>query len=225
MKKEIELKYLIPAKEDFLRLKEVLVPYQLQEAEEIVQKNYYFDTLKRSLKKDGISLRLREENENYIITAKQSLGKKSTHNLSVRLEYEGEVSQEVGELIAEQLLSPLEAFRSLKNFENEPTKKLLYSHIKKASNFELMLVGTFINHRTGIPIEILDHRLVLQLDHSFYPNNLEFFEVEIEFVSTKEILLLRPLIENLFTKNKIKTKQSTSKSSRLYRILFGKNYK
>lgn len=222
MKKEIELKYLLSKKEDLLRLKAALGPYMKESSKLLVQENYYFDTPQLALKKDGISLRLRKENQDFWLSAKQSLGKKKQkNNLSIRLEFEGIIDFEAGELIKDQFLSPLEAFRLMPaEGEGEATKKLLLGHMKKALKEGLQMVGSFINHRVAVPIEILGHKIILELDHSFYPQNIEIFEVEIEFSSAQEAELLRPLIEELFDQVPIKTHKSISKSSRLYKILF-----
>lgn len=221
MKKEIELKYLLPDQKDLLRLEGALLPYMRQKPQLLIQENYYFDTPKLMLKKAGISLRLRKENQHYWLTAKQSLSKKKLKgHLSERLEFEGIISSDVGQLIIAQYLSPLEAFKELEaEGEADATKKLLYSHMKKATKLGLQLVGSFTNRRTAHPIEILGHRVILELDHSFYPKEIEIFEVEVEFSSKEEALLLRPLIEDLFSQIPIKTHESISKSSRLYRIL------
>lgn len=218
MNKEIELKYLLSSKEDLLLLKQTLLPY-VKQSSLLIQENFYFDTPGLSFRKEGISLRLRKENQKYLLTAKQSLSKKKgENNLSVRLEYEGSISKEVGELIASGYLSPLESFAALSAGE-EATKKRLFDHMKKASKLGLQLWGSFINHRTAMPLEILGHHVVLELDHSFYPKNVEIFEVEVEFLSIEQAEVLRPLIEDLFRKIPIKTFQSISKSSRLYHLL------
>lgn len=225
MKKEIELKYLLSSKEDLVRLQGALLPYMKDKPSLLVQENYYFDTSKLTLKKDGISLRLRKENNDFLLCAKQSLRKKrQKSHLSVRLEFEGLVSKEAGELMIEQYLSPLEAYKLLPAVgEALDTRKLLYGHMKKALDLGVQLLGSFINHRTAVPIEILGHKITLELDHSFYPKGIEIFEVEVEFISAEQAELLRPLIEDLFRQVPIKTSKSISKSSRLYRILAAKD--
>lgn len=225
MRKEIELKYQLASKDDLNRLEGALLPYRKGEIESLVQENYYFDTSGMSLRREGISFRLRKENQAFSLTAKQSLSKKSTQdNLSIRLEFEGPVSPKAGQLMIDQYLSPLEAFLLLPaEGEALKTKELLLGHIKKAAKFGLDILGSFVNHRSATPIEILGHEITLELDHSFYPKGIEIFEVEVEFVSEKQAKLLRPLIEDLFDNVPIKTQQSISKSSRLYHIIFNKS--
>lgn len=222
MKKEIELKYGLVSKDDFSLFECFLEQYRCAKKYTLHQHNMYFDTPSLSLKKNDISLRLRKQNGQFLLSAKQSLGKKAKH-LSVRLEYEAPIESHIGLLIAEEKLSAIDAFSFLKvvSADDFLTKKTLYLHMKKASKTGLQIIGSFTNKRVSIPIELLNHQIEMELDHSIYPKDQEFYEVEVEFISETQANFLRPAIKALFRQAGLKTHRVSSKSSRLYKILYG----
>jgi uncharacterized protein YjbK len=224
MKKEIELKYRLGSKDDFILLDRFLDGYAVGPKHLHQQENFYFDTPYLHLKRNNISLRLRKQNSEYLISAKQSFkGKKPGKHLSIRLEYEGRIDNAIASLILDDCLSPLDAFDLLPCLTSDElaTKKTLYRNMRKAAKTGLQLIGSFVNLRRALPIDISGQTIVIELDHSIYPKAIEIFEVEIEFSSIEHVKQMRPTIENIFYLARIKTYQSSSKSSRLYRILFG----
>jgi uncharacterized protein YjbK len=224
MKKEIELKYRLASKDDFILFGHFLDAYATGPKIMLRQENFYFDSSSLSLKRNGMSLRLRRQNNEYIIGAKQSLSqKKSRKYLSMRLEYEGPISNIVAKLIHDGYLSPADAFSSLPSVtpEDTATKRALQKIMKKTARGGLQLIGSFLNERVALPIELLGQGMIIELDHATYPKAIEIFEVEVELASVKQIAIIRPLIENLFHKAQVKTYRSISKSSQLYRILYG----
>ncbi len=225
MKKEIELKYQLANKDDFYIFESFVEQYRCDKKRQLLQKNTYFDTPALELRRAGISLRLREQNNEYILSAKQSLrDKRMLKHLSVRLEYESKLDRNMASYIIDDHLSPLDAFLYLRSSSSmlEDTKRILYSHMKKAISTGLQIVGSFTNMRTNIPILIGGHKLHLELDHSRYPTDIEIYEVEVEFSGLRQVASLQPAIERLFRLAGVRTHRSSSKSSRLYRILFGK---
>lgn len=224
MKKEIELKYCFSTKDDFLLFKRFLERYRIDKKNVLMQENFYFDSPELDLRRNGISLRLRKQNHEFFLSAKQSTKKRSEKFLSVRLEYESCLDKRIAALICEENLSPIEAFAFLpaSSPDENLTKKTLYRRMKKSIKTGLQIIGTFKNTRTTVPILLLGEQLVLELDHSLYPKNIEIYETEIEFSSVKEALSLRPAVESLFRAAGIRTHKSCSKSSRLFKILFGK---
>ncbi len=225
MKKEIELKYLLSSKADFQIFERFLEQYRTGPKRVLRQVNSYFDTPSLSFRRAGISLRLRRENGEYFLSAKQSMGKKSStqRHLSVRLEYEGNISARIASLVSREQVSALDAFSFLRSQteEEELTRNTLYQHMKKAAQIGLQIIGSFSNTRTKMPIVLDDQAVTLELDHSIYPKGIEIFEVEVEFEGVRQANSLRPRIEGLFRKAGLRTYRSSSKSSRLYRILFG----
>ena len=224
MKKEIELKYRIASQADMELLQSFLEPYQAGEKRYLKQENSYFDTPALDLKRNGISLRLRKQNQVFLLCAKQSFNQKSSgKNLSVRLEYETELDEHIAKLIDDGLLSALDAFSALKPKKKEEaaTKKVLYRHMRKAATVGLQCVGMFSNHRTLLPVNLWEEELTLEFDHTTDPRSVEIFEVEVEFRSIKQAQLLQPALEKIFLAANVKTYRSNSKSSRLYKLLYG----
>jgi uncharacterized protein YjbK len=226
MKREIELKYRLASKADFDFFQAFLEPLLIEAKETFVQENYFFDTNMLSLKRNGISLRLRKERQQYFICAKQSLKKKKKKdNLSVRLEYESSIDDRIALLLKENLASAIDAFSvlSAKNNEEKITKKTLLKNMQSFAESGVGIVGSFRNERTLLPIVIDRSRLIIECDHSYYPKGIEVFEVEVEFPSLEDAQKKRPLLEMLFQKAHLRTYRSSSKSSRLYRILYSMN--
>jgi uncharacterized protein YjbK len=222
MKKEIELKYRLQSKDDFSLFERFLEQYRCEKKRVLSQENIYFDTPNLNLKKNGMSLRLRKENNDYLLSAKHSLEKKKSKFLSVRLEYEAPVEPHIASLIINENLSPVDAFAFLPaaSTNDALTKKALYRYLKKMTKTGVQIIGSFTNLRISMPIEILKHAVVMELDHSYYPKDTEVFEVEIEFASVKQAVFLRPAIEALFRSAGLRTHTSVSKSSRLYKLLY-----
>lgn len=223
MKKEIELKYRLATKTDFDHFLQFACLLSSKASRLLKQANFYFDTPGLNLKKNGLSLRLRQQDQHYFMCAKQSLGSKNSANLSVRLEYEALINNNIAELLKQELLSPIDVFNvlSTQSISDEETKKSLYKSMSDKAKTGLQLIGSFSNLRTVVEINIGPEMMILEFDHSFYPQNIEIFEVEVEFACEKEVSIIRPLLEGLFRQAQVKTYRSSSKSSRLYKILFG----
>src|SRR5688572_19089350 len=114
MKKEIELKYLLNEKKDFDLFFKFLEPYACGKIEFYRQENFYFDTPTLNLRRNKISLRLRKQNDDFLLSAKTSLNKKTSKNhLSVRVEYEGYIDPKVAQLMLQNLVSPIDVFSFL----------------------------------------------------------------------------------------------------------------
>lgn len=224
MKKEIELKYLLANKDDFFLFERFLERHRCDQKHILLQENTYFDTPALELRRAGISLRLRRQNTDFLLSAKCSLGtKRQTKNLSIRLEFEGRLDKRIAALIWEDHLSPLDAFLFLRTRapDEAATKKRLYTQMKKIASTGVQAIGSFTNIRTNIPIMIAGQKIILELDHSRYPRGIHVYEVEIEFEGEPHVTALRPAIEGLFRSAGLRTARSSSKSSRLYKILFG----
>ncbi len=224
MKKEIELKYLLESQRDFDHFKRFLVPYLSGEVASYQQENMYFDTPLLHLRHKGISLRLRKENDIYWLSAKQSLKKTHMDNLSVRLEYEGVLEQAVAKLLKNELLSPIDTFAIFaagKTADDRATKMTLHRQMTKAAKLGLQMIGSFRNLRTKLPITLGGQTIELEFDHSVYSKSVEIYEIEVEFSSEKQANSLRKPLEALFSAANVVTHHSSSKSSRLYKLLYG----
>jgi uncharacterized protein YjbK len=221
MNQEIELKYRLSSHHDLQRFMAFVKPLARRKIKSICQENMYFDDNQLSLRKNNISLRLRQEENKYLLCAKQSL-KAEKEKLSVRLEYEAVLKNSIADLVKNEYISALDTFYHLptKTKDDEETKMTLFRHMKKLNLPGLYCIGSFINFRTIIPIKIEGQHIDLELDHSQFPKNHEFFEVEIEFKSVDDANQCKPALEDLFLMANIKTDKTSSKSSRLYKILY-----
>lgn len=223
MKKEIELKYLLASRSDFELFFEFIKPYANDAIEVFLQENYYFDTPNLDLKKSRLSLRLRRQNNDFVMSGKTSLVRKDMkHHLSVRLEYEGAVEPEIADLLIKNQASPIDAFGFLpvKTKEDMESQRSLLKLLRKASKTGLQMIGSFVNERTVVPFPLFGQTVYFEFDHSRFPKGNDSYEVELEFASEKDAATMHPMIDTLFYRAGIKTKTASSKSSRLYKILF-----
>ena len=223
MKQEIELKYQISCLADFKRLLATLKKQARGPINKLHQRNIFFDTPGLDLRKNLISLRLRRENQIYYLCVKQSGLSSRVDNLSVRLEFERQVSKEIADLMLTEQISPIEVFAQLasENHDDLSTRDNLSVHLKNLALREVKIIGFFINKRTKIPIILNNHKIFIELDQTTYPDKIDIFEMEIEFHTQEEARVVQPAIENILEELGLVISASTPKSDRLYRILFG----
>jgi uncharacterized protein YjbK len=180
-----------------LLLKENTYQALLKDAQKIhgkvQQENYYFDTLDLKLEKKGITLRIRQEDDRWLLCLKMknTQNSQSTHVSS--LEFESQVS--------------LEIFNICKR---KPSSIITWlpkdgaSHLIDMTN-DLKLLGSIKNIRYSLQLfKDLNH--IFELDHSLFPHGREAFELEIEGIKNEQDTLnIINNIENLgldYTVNK-----------------------
>lgn len=221
MKKEIELKFRLSCAKDLNCFMDFISPLKTASPAVYKQTNYYFDTKDFHLKKHKLSLRLRKQNDLYSLCAKGAMAKeKTSDNLSVRLEFEQNITTNKALLLLSNKLSALEMFLALspKDKQEEATHEALKKQLSLI-NKKINLVGSFNNNRTAIPIAISEHKINIECDHTIFPKNIETFEIESEFSNIGEALTIKQIFKQLFKEAGIKTYNSSSKSSRLFKIL------
>lgn len=180
---EIEYKNILTKKEY-----DQLVAQYFQKQQPIKQVNYYFDTSSFDLAKNRYALRIREKNEQYILTLKQP--------------------HEAGILETHEALTKTEVISLLTG------KSVLKPKIAKQLNEINVLLGqvVYYGNLTTYRLETTIEQITLVLDHSVYNNN-EDFEIEIEAPS-KELGLLK--ITEILKGSKIKKRTTKTKSERFF---------
>ncbi|MGR3765959.1 CYTH domain-containing protein [Rossellomorea sp. NS-SX7] len=134
------------------------------------QINYYFDTPRLDLKESGITLRIREENEEVILCMKMKVKKAMFVT-----------SDEVQRNISEEVLSQcIEHPDSMLDYLPESSRDLILS---LAKNEKLRFLGTIKNTRHCLNF---DNNFTFELDHSEFPHRIQSYELEIEGVSNQE---------------------------------------
>jgi uncharacterized protein YjbK len=148
------------------------------------QVNYYFDSNELALSKSGVTLRIRSENEKWLLCLKVKSDKNNTYISSN--EYETEITSKL--------------FEICKNYPNAITEFLprdanqLLTDIINTS--DLRFLGSLENKRHYLD---LIEKFTFELDHSFFPGGKEYYELEIEGVTEED----SSLIFNFLTKNNI----------------------
>ena len=225
MIQEIEIKYRIASQEDFQRLKAIFSPAQKKDITIFHQTNFFFDTPAFGLKSKSLSIRLREENKSYVIAVKgPSLDRKTaTEALSVRLEYEQDQSTHNAEQMLGGMLSPLDLLKSRfpkDTDEKNKTREHLYHKIIEVTRGQsVSIIGSFLNTRTCLPIEIDGHSLWLELDETRFTRDVTHYEIELEIPSSLSPQTAQDFLKSHFDKNKIQYFPANGKAERFYKII------
>ncbi|AMA71536.1 MULTISPECIES: CYTH domain-containing protein [Aneurinibacillus] len=159
-KREQELKLMV-TKETY----EKLLAYADPEKPLLQQTNYYFDTPDFYMGKNGVMLRVREENGTWILCAK--IKQKSQSSAISAIELETEISPD---MFVKGRGKP----EILVNLLPPEGQEAIYRLITPS---ELVLRGTLHNERRILHI-IDDY--TFELDRTFFPNGQEEYELEIE---------------------------------------------
>jgi len=145
---------------------------------QVRQVNHFFDTADQELRALGIALRLREEDEQFIITAKGPAPNPAADaNVMVKAEEEILVEREVGAAILAHELRP-----DLVLAEARGASALVQRIAETVGERNLRHVGSFKNTRSRVgPIELAPgHTVIIELDRTELPGDVVQFEIEIE---------------------------------------------
>ena len=189
---EKELKIIIHTEKDFQKLLKKLPDYQ----KTVFQTNYYWDTKDFQFLKNSINIRIRfEDSNNPVITVKH--GNTINNGYFIADEYESEYTGlekkfEIGEKLDLQSLS----------------SKLSEKINEVSDSSSLICLGSLKTIRRLYKLNCYK----IELDHVFFPEGNEDYELEVE---TNDIDNLRPLIKALFKKlSVIYSNQSQTKYQR-----------
>ncbi|AIQ61690.1 CYTH domain-containing protein [Paenibacillus borealis] len=140
-----------------------------QQPDVIRQTNYYFDTCDFKLEKAGITLRIRNEEKNWLLCMKTK--SKTESQFVSSTEIERSISERDFEYYKE---NPSEI---LEGITENPVN---ISSIINAE--EISLLGSIRNERKKLK---LFNEYTIELDHSLFPGGNESFEIEVEGVNTE----------------------------------------
>lgn len=135
------------------------------------QINYYFDTNNFELNNLGITLRIRKENNDWLLCLK--VKKQDNNFISNSDEYEYRVNNKA---FQDCSLQP----KKILNYISEEAKQIL---IRSIDINEIKLLGSINNERHKI--NILDSYL-FELDKSVFPENNLSYELEVEGLNSQE---------------------------------------
>lgn len=223
MIREIELKYRLHARQDYQKLANY---FDLSDDLKFKQVNYFFDTKKFSFKKNKVTLRLREQEGKFVMTAKNGNINRSTEGrdvLVVRLESESAISSDKASKIISKQLNPLQAFiEQAKKLEDDALKthKYLQTRFTKcAGTSEVISIGSFINFRLQKKLRIEGFEVVFELDETHFPNGLTHYEAEVEIPEHVDTAIVKKHMRQIFKEVKLETFPDKGKSTRFYETL------
>lgn len=221
---EIELKYALENAQQYRDLITYLERYSGEKAFFLSQNNTFFDTQNRLLKKASLILRLRSENERFILTAKgaapaDTLGHQA---LACRLEEEVEISaQKAQSLLAgeEDPIKLLQESEWPQNPQAEKSRLLLIGHLQTArAQKPLIILGAFKNERRVIPISLNGTVFHFECDAThFSPARIDY-EVEVELPSAENAAPVEDFVSKCFAELEIPKKTAPGKAWRFFNL-------
>lgn len=219
--KEIEFKFRV-ADEDALDAFAQALGLERKEIGIRRQRNTFFDSADGRLRAQGLSLRLRSDDDRRILTIKgKGVPRSDDGVLLERFEAECDVTTDDAEAILSGALSPLAFIRDSKKKE---VVRGLASVESALGDADLSCLGSFENERTTLPemeieIEGQVERVVFELDRTSYPNGRVDCEIEAEVGPETDAELVGTCIYALLADVGIEWTPSASKLTRFREIL------
>jgi len=222
---EIEIKYRLESAKSLLAVETALgIQSSTQRRQVLRQVNYFFDTKDFLLKKANLALRLRQENEQFILCAKGTAtnGPKTPKSAATRFEYEEKISKALAMQMLADKVSPVQKLEEQTDKLDPASKTRLFllGRIGEvAKQKSLRVVGSFTNIRTCLPIRVNGQVLTLELDETTFPGHVIHYEVELELPQDSDHELAERVLCKLFDKAGVKYSPSEGKSDRLFKML------
>lgn len=216
---EREFKLCLPDEASCLSLLARLTALGAAAAHPVRQVNHFFDTPGRSLRRAGLTLRLREENGSFRLTLK---GPEFVREGALTVRPEEELPLGAGE--ARALLSGGRSPLDVLVRKAETPFALGYRARELAGNAKLEHCGSFENQRQRVgplsPPRIASGApLVFELDRTSFPGGRVERELEVEVPMGVPVEEVRTILGELFEHVGIPWVTAPSKAARLFRIL------
>ena len=185
-----------------------------------VQTNHFFDTPDRALAGRRHTLRLREEDGRFLLTAKGP-GER-TGALTSRAEEEVEVPRLDAEAIIAGARSPLAALEA----RADPRARELLSTMRSiAGATPLRHAGAFQNERARLDVALgVEGRTIpvtFELDRTTFPGDQMHYEVEVEITHADAAAVARAL-RDFFARAGVTWREGPSKAKRFFDAAAGK---
>jgi uncharacterized protein YjbK len=212
MIREIELKYRLPDKAAFERLKSAME----KPISTVTQVNSFFDTPDLALRAKYLAIRVRKAGLKTLLTIKAKPAKNSEpKDVSIRYEYEREVSAKQAKIP----LTSLRRFRKDTSREQSKTREFLLTQINNIlDGRSVSKVGSFSNRRTSIPLQVGKYSLTAELDETDFGTGEIDYEIELELPENL-IDEGRKTLEKLFKIGEIEATPAKGKAERFFKLL------
>ena len=210
---EIELKRLLVGDGAADRLVQALGPL----ASDVTQTNYFFDTADGGLRQQRFSVRLRDEDGRFFLTAKAP-SRGVSGSVTARTEAEADVDAATARQILAGALDPA---ATLQERATDPAFAELWSGLDAArAGRPLHLVGHFQNRRRVVAVVISPAlALRVEVDQTRFPNGRVDEEAEIEIPDAELAGEVEAWLYEQAAASGIYTKRSSSKLGSFYAAL------
>ncbi len=184
------------------------------------QVNHFFDTPTRELGATHRILRLREEADRFLLTAKGPGSRRCDDALAVKAEEEDVIERGEAHAILAGTISPLDL---LIERQGTPVPPLLTVMRELVGGRSLAEMGSFTNERQRVGPVVLDTEggpvdVVFELDRSCFPGDVVHFEIEVEVPPTAADAC-RPALLELLARADVAWRPSSSKARRFFDLL------
>ena len=219
--REVEFKLRLSGEADLTALADHLDGlHDALAAKAALQVNHFFDTSDWALRGHGCTLRLREEEGRFVVTAKGPGERAADGALTVRPEEEVQVDASRARQILSGRLSPLEALRARHGGEDTTLSARVAATVGDRA---LAHVGTFRNERRRTPPLVLDGpdgplELSLEIDRTEFPLGRVDHELEVE-VPAQLAPAAEAALRSLFGRASLPWRSAPSKAARFFGTL------
>lgn len=205
---ETEFKFLLDDEAALESVRAELIQRGAKSAGAVLQRNHFFDSAGSDLRRARIAIRLREENERFVIALKGE-AEETDGALTLRPEAEFDVTGEQAKACIAGDASPFELAQDA--LAGSP---LLERVREVLAGEDLRHVGSFENlrDRTG-PLELAGERLTFELDRTSYPDGRIDCELEVECRDPRSV---GAALEALLAALGIRWRTTTSKAQRFF---------
>jgi uncharacterized protein YjbK len=210
---EIELKRLLVGDGAADRLVRAIGPV----ASDVIQINHFFDTPDGRLRQKRFSVRLRDEDGRFILTAKAP-SRGVSGSVTTRTEAEAPIDTAVAQQI---MAGTLDAVVTLRQHVADPAYAELWQGIDAAQAGQTLTeVGHFRNRRRTVAVVIPpDLAVRVEIDQTHYPDGRVDEEAEIEIPDAALAPAVEAWLEELASSAGVETRASSSKLGRFYAAL------
>jgi uncharacterized protein YjbK len=221
--REIEFKFAVKSRQAFADLLDHLeLPSSLLD-KGITQINHFFDSTNCCLHQRHFVIRLREENNRYLLTIKgeQDSDAVADSILTSRIEEEAILTAASAQALLDGSASPRQVIRD--SFTNRAAA-LLDMIDSACYQQKLVHIGEFRNVRihlppVSLPVANAGEKLEFELDTSTFPDGSNEYEIEIEISEHSDAASIEAALKALFQQANIDWHSAPSKAERFFAAL------
>jgi uncharacterized protein YjbK len=216
--KEVELKFAVDGATAFDALARTAGTTRRAATRQV---NHFFDTADARLNAGRHTIRLREEEGSFMLTAKGPEAEGPKGPLTARSEEEVLVERDEANAILAGTRSPLDALEQRLGGRGA---ELVAALRKVVGGSKLAEVGSFENERSRLPVRLAigteTRELEFEMDRTTFPGNRVDYEVEVELKGV-DVDVATAAVKAFFAKAQVAWRDAPSKAKRFFDALKG----